>query len=400
MSGPLDGIKILDVSAIVSGPLATMLLADQGADVIKLEPTDVGDTLRLSPFARGGMTSFYANCNRNKRAIAVNLASEDGLAIALKLVAESDVFVQNWRPGAADRLGLSDEALRRINPDLIYCSISGYGPDGPYSQRRVYDPIIQGLSGHTAVQVNPEVPIPDLVRNIVADKSSAYTAAQAITAALFARERGAGGQHIDVPMIDASLAFFWPDGMLAHTFAGDDKPSGLALYEVYKLSQTSDGHLIYFAATDKEMHGLFRALGHPEWAEDPRFGVAASRSNTDNAVALGEKIAEAMLGQTTDALLARMLEEDVPVGPVLNLDEIFNDPQVEHNNAILEFDHPTAGRYHQARPAARFAKTAQEPKRRMPPLHGEHTEEVLRELGYSEAELERLRGDNTILIPD
>ena len=400
MSGPLDGIKILDASAIVSGPLATMLLADQGADVIKLEPTDVGDTLRLSPFARGGMTSFYANCNRNKRAIAVNLASEDGLAIALKLVAESDVFVQNWRPGAADRLGLGEEALRRINPDLIYCSISGYGPDGPYSQRRVYDPIIQGLTGHTAVQVNPEVPIPDLVRNIVADKSSAYTAAQAITAALFARERGAGGQHIDIPMIDASLAFFWPDGMLAHTFAGDDKPSGLTLYQVYKLSQTSDGHLIYFAATDKEMHGLFRALGHPEWAEDSRFGVAASRSNMDNAVALGEKIAEAMLGQTTEALLARMLEEDVPVGPVLDLDEVFNDPQVEHNNAILEFDHPTAGRYHQARPAARFAKTAQEPKRRMPPLHGEHTEEVLRELGYGEAELERLRGDNTILIPD
>ena len=400
MSGPLDGIKILDASAIVSGPLATMLLADQGADVIKLEPTDVGDTLRLSPFARGGMTSFYANCNRNKRAIAVNLASEDGLAIALKLVAESDVFVQNWRPGAADRLGLGEEALRRINPDLIYCSISGYGPDGPYSQRRVYDPIIQGLSGHTAVQVNPEVPIPDLVRNIVADKSSAYTAAQAITAALFARERGAGGQHIDIPMIDASLAFFWPDGMLAHTFAGDDKPSGLTLYQVYKLSQTSDGHLIYFAATDKEMHGLFRALGHPEWTEDPRFGVAASRSDMDNAIALGEKIAEAMLGETTEALLARMLAEDVPVGPVLNLDEVFNDPQVEHNNAILEFDHPTAGRYHQARPAARFAKTAQEPKRRMPPLHGEHTEEVLRELGYGEAELERLRGDNTILIPD
>ena len=400
MNGPLDGIKVIDASAIVSGPLATMMLADQGAEVIKLEPVEVGDTLRLSPFARGGLTSFYANCNRNKRAIAVDLTQKEGLEIARRLIAEADVFVQNWRPGAADRLGLGEEALREINPDLIYCSISGYGPDGPYSQRRVYDPIIQGLSGHVAVQLNPEVPIPDLVRNIVADKSSAYTAAQAITAALFARERGAGGQRIDVPMIDASLAFFWPDGMLAHTFAGEDKPSGLTLYQIYRLSKTSDGHLIYFAATDSEMHGLFRALGHPEWIEDPRFGAAASRSDIENATALGEKIETAMLAETTEVLLARMLEEDVPVGPVLDLDQLFTDAQLGHNGSILEFEHPTAGRYHQARPAARFAKTAQDPQRRMPPLHGEHTEEVLGELGYPQSDLDRLKANSTILIPD
>ena len=397
MAGPLEGSKIIDASAVVSGPLATMMLADQGAEVIKLEPPSVGDVLRLSPFSRGGLTSFYANCNRNKRGVAVDLASSEGLEIAHKLVAEADVFVQNWRPGAADRLGVGSEALRELNPNLIYCSISGYGPSGPYSGRRVYDPIIQGLSGHTAVQLNPEVPIQDLVRNIVADKSTAYTAAQAITAALFARDRGKGGQHIEVPMIDSSLAFFWPDGMIAHTFGGEAPPTGLALYQIYRLSQTSDGHLIYFAATDVEMHGLFRALGHPEWADDPRFAVAASRAVAENGEALGEAIAGAMLEDTTDNLLERLLAEDVPAGPVLNLDELFDDAQLGHNESILEFEHPTAGPYHQAKPAARFGATEQEPRRRMPPLHGEHTEEVLRELGYPDDEIENLRDRGTIL---
>ncbi len=397
MSGPLAGIKVVDASAVVSGPLAAMMLADQGAEVIKLEPVVLGDILRLSPFSRGGLTSFYLNCNRNKRGVAVDLTKSEGLEVARRLLSDADVFIQNWRPGAADRLELGESDLRSLNPDLIYCSISGFGPDGPYSQRRVYDPIIQGLSGHAAVQVNPEVPIRDLVRNIVSDKSSAYTAAQAITAALFARERGAGGQHIEVPMVDSSLAFFWPDGMLAHTFAGEDSPEGLPLYKTYRLSQTQDGHLIYFAATDSELHGLFRALGHPEWADDPRFQTAEGRGDMENALALGEMIAAVMLEHTSEELLQRMLAEDVPVGPVLDLDELFEDVQLQHNESILEFDHPTAGRYHQARPAARFDKTAQDPNRYMPPLHGEHTEEVLIELGYDASEVAQLREDGIIL---
>jgi crotonobetainyl-CoA:carnitine CoA-transferase CaiB-like acyl-CoA transferase len=397
MAGPLEGIRVVDVSAVVSGPLCTMMLADQGAEVIKIESLIPGEVLRLSPFARGGLTSFYTNCNRNKRAIALDLTREEGLEVVLKLVRQADVFVQNWRPGAAGRLGLDEPSLRAINPELIYCSISGYGPDGPYSQRRVYDPIIQGLSGHAAVQINPQLPIRDLVRNIVADKSSAYTAAQAITAALFARERGQGGQHIQVPMIDASLAFFWADGMLAHTFTGDDPPGGRTLYETYRLSETQDGHLIYFVATDAEFHGLFRALGHPEWVDDPRFRTVAARYQQENAEALGEKIQEAQLGFTTEDLLERMLAEDVPCGPVLGLDEIFNDPQLIHNESILEFEHPTAGPYRQARPAARFDKTPQDPTRRMPPLHGEHTDEVLSELGYSDSEIEVMREAGTLL---
>jgi crotonobetainyl-CoA:carnitine CoA-transferase CaiB-like acyl-CoA transferase len=396
MAGALAGIKVVDVSAVVSGPLCTMMLADQGADVVKIESHGMGDTLRLGLFERGGLTAFFANSNRGKRSIVLDLSKDEGRKIVHELVGEADVFVQNWRPGAADRLGLGASDLCALNPNLIYCSISGFGPTGPYAQRRVYDPIIQGLSGHTGVQLNPEFPMRDLVRNIVADKSSSYTAAQAITAALFARERGAGGQHIEVPMLDASLAFFWTDGMMAHTFTGEDRPSGRTLYESYRLTETADGHVIYFAATQDEFQGLFRALDHPEWGTDPRFGTREGRQTGDHLAVLGGLLADVMRSFATADLIERLVAEDVPVGPVLSLEELFSDPQIEHNEAILEFEHPTAGRFRQARPAARFEKTPQDPRRRLPPLHGEHTDEVLAELGYSPTDLTRLKEDGLI----
>jgi crotonobetainyl-CoA:carnitine CoA-transferase CaiB-like acyl-CoA transferase len=400
MPGPLEGIKVVDLSAVVSGPLCTMMLADQGADVIKIESHGLGDTLRQPNFTRGGLSAFFANNNRGKRSIVLDLSLPEGQEIVHKLILEADVFVQNWRPGAVERAGLGEADLRALNPDLIYCSISGYGPTGPYAQRRVYDPIIQGLSGHTGVQMNPEVPIRDLVRNIVADKSSSYTAAQAITAALFARERGAGGQHIIVPMLDASLAFFWSDGMIGHTFQGDDTPPGRALYEIYRLWETADGHLMYFAATDSEFHGLFRALKHPEWIDDPRFATVEARLDPENGAALGELLMNEICKFPTQELIETMAAEEVPVGPVLTLEELFSDPQIAHNEAILEFEHPTAGRFRQARPAARFDKTPQDPHRRLPPLHGEHTREVLRELGYAEADLERMQKEGLIQPPE
>ena len=396
MPGPLDGIKVVDASAVISGPLCTMMLADQGADVVKIEPHGLGDTTRLPLFARGGLAAFYANANRNKRAITLDLSQAEGREVAHKLVADADVFVQNWRPGAAARVGLDEEKVRSLAPNIVYCSISGFGPDGPYSQRRVYDPIIQGLSGHTGVQLNPEFPMRDLVRNIVSDKSTAYTAAQAITAALFARERGAGGQHLTVPMLDSSLAFFWSDGMMGHTFLGDDQPPGRALYEMYRLTETADGHIIYFAASESEFQGLFRAIGKPEWNDDPRFGTTAGRMNPENISELGEQLANALRSFTTKELLERFVAEEVPAGPVLSLDELADDPQIIHNEAILEFEHPTAGRYRQARPAARFDKTPQDPRRRLPPVASQHTEEVLRELGYADAEIESLRGSGVI----
>lgn len=390
MPGPLAGIKVVDVSAILSGPLATMMLADQGAEVVKVEPPAIGDLMRLGPFRRGGLSAFFANANRGKRGIAVDLRKSEGREVLLELVRRADVFVQNWRPGAAERLGLDEPSLRRENPALIYVSISGYGESGPYRDRRVYDPIIQGLTGHVAVQRNPDAPIRDLVRNVVADKASAYTAAQAITAALFARERGAGGQHIQVPMLDASLAFFWPDGMMAHTMLDPDVVPGPTLYEIYRLWETADGHVMYFTASESEFHGLFRALGHPEWCTDPRFGTLEERSKPENREELGALLVAAFKEWRTSELLSRMVSEQVPVGPVLELDEIADDPQVRHNESIFEKEHPSAGRIRQTRPAARFDRTPCEPGR-LPPLLGEHTEAVLRELGYDDAALRKLR---------
>jgi crotonobetainyl-CoA:carnitine CoA-transferase CaiB-like acyl-CoA transferase len=390
MPGPLAGIRILDVSSILSGPLATMLLADQGAEVIKVEAPGIGDFMRMGPFRRGGIAAFFANANRGKRSIVLDLRQERGRELARELARRADVFVQNWRPGAAERLGLGPDALRADHPELIYVSISGYGDSGPYRDRRVYDPIIQGLTGHVAVQRNPEYPVPDLVRNVVADKASAYTVAQAITAALFARERGAGGQHVRIPMLDASLAFFWPDGMMAHTMVGPGVAAGPTLYELYRLQPTADGHLIYFAASDAEMHGLFRALGHPEWCSDARFGALEGRRVPENFQALGALLDATFRTWKTRELLDRLVAEQVAAGAVLSLEEILEDPQVRHNAAVFERDHPAAGRMREPRPPARFERTPSEPGRPAP-LHGEHGDEILAELGLGDAERAELR---------
>jgi crotonobetainyl-CoA:carnitine CoA-transferase CaiB-like acyl-CoA transferase len=389
-------VSVVDASAVISGPLATMMLADQGAEVIKIEPPGIGDIVRTGTFRRGGMVALFANCNRGKRSIVLDLQQQRGREIAYRLIEGADVFVQNWRPGAAERVGLGEDALRGRNSELIYVSISGFGDSGPYRDRRVYDPIIQALSGHAAIQVNPAVPIPDLVRNLVSDKSTAYTAAQAITAALFARERGAGGQHIRVPMLDASLAFFWPDGMMAHTMLGDGVEGGFTLYQIYRLTETEDGHLIYFAASDAEFDALYRALDRSELSQHPDFSHFAGRRARFEE--LGELLASEFRKRKTAKLLERLVAEQVPVAPVLSLEEVLENEQVRHNEAVFEQTHPSAGTIRQARPAARFDRTPESPGR-FPPLHGEHTDEILAELGVDGAEREALHADGVVHAP-
>lgn len=392
MAGPLDGYRIVDLSQVVSGPLATMLLGDQGADVIKVEPTYGGDLTRIAAVNVGGINGFYANHNRSKRSFVVDLSGPEGIELVLSLCERSDVFVQNFRPGVVERLGVGPEAVMARNPDLIYVSISGYGASGPYANRRVYDPIIQGITGHVAAQVNPQIPFPDVHRTIVADKSTAYTVAQAVTAALLARERGrARGQLIEVAMVDAALAFFWSDGMMSRTMLDDELFGQRAtLGQVMSVTRCGTGELIYFVASDSERHGLFRALDRPDLIDDPRFGTIAGLSQPGNFAAMGEILAAEFEKWDAAALLPRLLAEDVPCGPVNDFETLLTDPQITHNDSIWEWDHPTGGRIRQARPAPRMSATPIEPQATAA-LLGEHTDEVLALLGHDAASIASLR---------
>jgi len=397
MTGPLEGYKIIDLTQVVSGPLATMLLADQGADVIKIEPiTGLGDVTRLPSFDKGGIGAFYLNNNRKKKSLSLDLSTDIGRKIVLDLCAESDIFIQNFRPGAIERLDLSYDDIREVNSEIIYISISGFGPSGPYADRPVLDPVIQGVCGVISRQLNPQIPFPDLIRNLYADKSTALTVAQAATAALLARERGNGGQKVDIPMVDACMYFFWPDAMMDLTLTDDDANGGVLLSTVYNLTECSDGKIVYFAASDAQRSGVCEAVGHPEWAEDERFSsMQVLAANPQNFILLGEMLAEAFVEMTCEEVIAALIAADVPAGPLLTGEEAVVDPQIVHNETLIEWEHPDAGTVRQPRPAARFSKTPTDLE--FSGAHrGQHNHEILSGLGYSEKAIEGLRGNGVI----
>jgi len=386
MTGALDGIRIVDLSAVVSGPWCCQILADQGADVIKVEPLE-GDITRRGGYRVEDISAMFMACNRGKRSVALDLSTEDGITAVKRLIATADVFIQNFRPGACERMGIGYEALREVRPDLIYVSISGFGPTGPYSQWRVYDPIIQAISGVVSTQRSLDIPIPDLVRTIIADKSTGLTAAQSITAALLARAQGrAGGQHLEIPMLDSLLYFLWPDNFNGETFTGDVTPGAL-LHDIYRVQATADGQLVYFAVTDSEWQGLCNALGHPEWWEDPRFNEATRRST--HAAELGALLDTAFRAVPTEELLARLHDHQVPAAPINDLTDMFEDPQVVHNEAIHHWDHPLMGPVRTAKPPVRFSETPADPRWAADKL-GQSTREVLGEIGYDDIELATL----------
>jgi len=394
MPGPLDGVRIIDVSEVISGPLAVMLLADQGADVIKVEPPRYGEESRQLANHRDGMAALYANCNHGKRSIGIDLKSSEGLELFYRLVRNADVFVQNWRPGAAERLGVGEPELRAINPRLVYASVTGFGEDGPYADRRGYDPIFQSLTGYVAAQLNPEIPFPDLVRNAVIDKATSYSLAQAITAALFARERGAPGQHVRISMLDAGLAFFWPDGMLRHTLVGGGIDHFVVPGERYQLSKTADGHLVTWASTAEQMRTTLRAIGRDDVADSPGQRGAAYLEEANQTIR-ARAIADALERLSTAEAYDRMIAFEVPAAPVLSHSEVLVDPQISHNGAVIEAEHPVYGRYRRARPAARFSETVADDST-SPALYGEHTEAILGELGLGRERIEQLREAKTI----
>lgn len=394
MSGPLTGYRVIDVTQMLSGPMATMMLGDQGADVVKIEPPDIGDLTRALGGKARPISPFFSTLNRNKRSIVLNLKDLAGVALLKRLVAEADVFVQNFRPGTAERLGFGEDVLRRVKEDLIYVSISGFGEQGPYVHKRVYDPVIQALSGLTDIQADPETGRPRMMRLIIPDKVTALTAAQAITAALLARERTGEGQHVRLAMLDAVVSFLWHEGMTQYTFMGPDIGVARPPDTRDLIFETADGYITAAAVSDKEWQGMTRALERPEWLEDPRFSTPASR--VKYADVRLEMTAEVLKERTSAEWLERLDTEQVPSAPVNRKPDVLTDPQVHANDLIVESDHPHAGHMRQARPAARFEGTPTELLRQPAPLLGEQTDAVLAELGLSAARRAELRAAGTI----
>jgi crotonobetainyl-CoA:carnitine CoA-transferase CaiB-like acyl-CoA transferase len=383
--GPLEGVRVVDLSVMISGPLAGMMLADQGADVVKVESPGLGDIMRFLGTNKGGMTGIFANNNRGKRSLVVDLKQAAGVDVLRRLVSKADVLIQNFRPGAMERLELGWDELSALNPNLIYVSISGYGPDGPYSHRRVYDNVIQAASGLASVQTDPATGTPSLYRTLLCDKVTSYTATQAITAALYARATGkANGQHIVVPMLDAAVAFMWPDSAMDAALLDDDANRAPTIGSNYAITALADGYVSAGAVSDAEFRGLCAALGHPEVAEDPRFANALTR--TQNAGALVAMMREYAASTTVAQFLAGAEEHDVPASRIVSLPELADDAQIRHNGTLVEIEHPMAGRIRQPRPAARMSATPAEVSRPAPG-YGQHSDEIVTELGFDAAEL-------------
>ncbi len=340
--GPLNGVKVLDLTGMVSGPVGAMMLADQGAEVIKVEPI-TGELVRHMAAPHNGINPVFFSCNRGKKSIALNLKSEEGKEILFKLAAEADVFMQNFRPGAVDRMGIGEKTIREINKKIIYVSISGFGNKGPYANSRVYD--------------------------------------------LSLIEKNGKGQHIELSMLDSMLSFFWPEGMAGIVYAKNE-------IDVRKLQGTQD--LIYKAkdryitagaVSDAEWEGMCKALNREDLINDERFATPSGR--VSNAQVRKEITGEEISKWNGDEILARLQKEGVPSAPLLDRMELLGNEQIMSNDSILRTNYEGFGEVRQAKPAARFSETPSEISRPAPKL-GEHTLEILSSIEYSDEDKKRL----------
>ena len=398
MTGPLSGVRVIDLTSVVSGPFATMFLADQGADVIKVEPPggDITRRSRQSVDPTGQFSALFISTNRGKRSLSIDLKQPEGIEVLRKLIARSDVLVQNFRPQVMDRLGLGEAAMRALNPRLIYVSISGAGDSGPYAEKRIYDPIIQGLSGFADVQSNAETGRPQMIRTIVADKTTSVFTAQAVASALYAREKTGVGQHIKVAMLDVMISYLWPEAMMQYTVVGQEAAANDPKARPDLIFKTLDGYMTAGTISDSEWQGFCRAAEQPALADDKRFNTPAAR--TANAAERITLMGDILAKRATADWLKRLDEADVPCAPVLRRGEVMANEQVVARGLIAEFDHPGIGRVRQAKPAAEFGGTPARAPSAAPKV-GEHGAEILAELGYARSDIDRLAESKVLRLP-
>ena len=390
---PLAGIQVLDVSSVLSGPLTAMLLADLGADVIKVENPSAPDFTRSTGNRRDGMTAYYYNVNRGKRSLAVDGRQPSGREILKRLAKRSDVIVQNMRPGKAAKIGLGPEECLERNPSLVYLSISGYGATGPAADEPVYDYVIQAVTGMVELQRDPSTGRADLARHFPADKNTSHAAVEAVLAALFARERDPErrGQHVEVSMHEANLAYFWPDGMMQHAIVGE--PDGDDVYpgDFYRVYPTTDGDIVLMPLMGP-LPGVCRAAGHEEWIEEfPEL-------NAENLHRFQDKLAAAVAEFSTSEALAAFGAEDVPAGSVAALEDVHIHPQAQARGTFNEHDAAVIGPIRSHRPPWRLHGTP-EVVHTDAPLLGQHTGQILGELGYDAEAIEALQMTRVIEIP-
>ncbi len=394
-TGPLKGIRVIDITSMITGPMCSQQLGDLGADVIKIEPLH-GEVARwMAPPQNAGLTGFYSQLNRNKRSLAVDLKNPAGIDIIRRLVKDADVLVENFRGGVPDRLGIGYDDLKPLNERLIYVSITGFGPDGPYSDRPAYDPIAQGLVGMMHIQGQPFGGKPQLIQSAIVDKTTATTAAQVALAALYARDglNGTGlGQRVDVPMIDAYAANSLPDMLAVDSFVPNDMPDAEPL-AVLRAFATRDGYVVGMALQDNHFQGLCRALECEEVLQ--REGMRNVGERITDFKPWLDAIEVEIAKWPTEELLARFDANGVPFGKVKTIREFVEDPQARHNRTVFDAEHPEAGTMRYVRYPGHLSETPAS-LRRHPPRLGEHSAELLQEAGFGDADIEQLLADGVV----
>jgi crotonobetainyl-CoA:carnitine CoA-transferase CaiB-like acyl-CoA transferase len=386
--GPLAGTRVIDLTTVVLGPLATQILGDLGADVIKIEPPE-GDIMRYAgPARHREMGHVFLNLNRNKRSLILDLKRPEAAPVLLGLVAQSDVLMHNMRPQAMARLGFCWERLRQVNPRLVYCAAHGYGQDGPFADRPAFDDIIQGASGLVALETATGGEA-RFVPTLIGDKTVGLTMVYAVMAALLQRERTGEGQMVEVPMLETMTAFVMAEHMGGLTFDPPLGPPGYArmLAPDRRPHRTADGHICILPYTDRHWRDFFRLAGRPEFADDPRLADAETRSR--HFAELYALVADCVRAAPTAWWLDKLKAADIPCGPVNLLADLSADEHLAAVDFFPRAEHPSEGAIRVVRPPVRFG-TADCGLRRPAPRLGEHSREILREAGLGEADIEDL----------